>query len=460
MPTNAGLGYNLILGAKKAIENANSNPFNNMPFLENGTGIESVKVSRAKFAPKADDPTVAGADPSMKLPDAQQSVDPQAIASILKNMLQMLAKAAATSNATSPPAISNTVTDALTGALSILATNYGFDNLLNILINTFANDQFDQLEKNYDEIIINAIVSLVENVTKYGENNLPYLVVPKIIVPTVNSNTPSPIVSSVPDLYLQVYYISENNPFPGYVTWEGPSGDFIYTLSTATTPPYTSASIAITTSAQQELVADLTPYIISGSLTVVQLNAVLDMVFANTQANGLNNSLGNNASNNMMQLLQQLLGILGPIINNTKNNHLPPSVLNQQSVNKSLEKFSKNMSIIKKMKSDTTGAFNIQSLLSQLSSIGGGSVNLSSIISILNTGGMSPSSIISLLNSGLTNSSVSSLNTVAINNPTLTANNIGTIASITTTLQNANVVPSEISSIQLLLSEIINVNQS
>ena len=137
MPTNAGLGYNLILGAKKAIENANSNPFNNMPFLENGTGIESVKVSRAKFAPKADDPTVAGADPSMKLPDAQQSVDPQALASILKNMLQMLAKAAATSNATSPPAISNTVTDALTGALSILATNYGFDNLLNILINTF-----------------------------------------------------------------------------------------------------------------------------------------------------------------------------------------------------------------------------------------------------------------------------------------------------------------------------------
>lgn len=459
MASNAGLGYNLILGAQKAIENPNSNPFNNMPYKENGTGVENIKTARKKFAPKADDPTVAGADGNQSLPDAQNQVDPQKLSSILKNMLQQLAKAAATSGATSPPAIQNTVTDALTGALAALAKIYGFDNIVNILINTFSNNQYYELEPSYNQVVIDAIVSLVQNVIQYGVNNLPYNVVPQIITPSPTGAIPSPLVASVPDLYLQVYYIISANPFPGYVTWEGPNGDFVYTISDSSTPPYPSADVANLTQTQQLIVSLLAPYFQTGILTVPQLNSVLDQAFATTQNNGLNNSLGQNSNNNMMQMLQQLLGTLGGIIQNTQNNHIPKSVLNQPSVNASLKKFANNMSIIKKMKDDTKGAFDLQSVLGQLtqmSSGGSGSGSGDSPLSMSNSGGLSLSSISSLLNSGMSSSSVSSLNTIVTNNPSLTANNVTTIASITSTLQQANVAQNEIILIQTLLSEVIN----
>lgn len=456
MTSNAGLGYNLKIGQKKAIENANNNPFNQMPFLDNGTGVELIKTARKLFAPKADDPTVAGADPSMNLPDAMKSVDPQGIAAILKQMLPMLAMAAATSSATSPSAINDTVTDAFTGALSILANTFGFDNTIFILANTFTNNQFASLETTYDDIVVNAIVSLIQNYAQFGVNNLPYLVSPAIEVSN-NGPIPSPIVSPVPDLYLRVYYISSSNPFPGYVTWEGPAGDFVYTVMDNSTLPYSSASIQTTTDVQSEIVSILSPYFAAGSLSVNQLNAALDQAFSSTQSNGMNNAIGNNSSNNLMQLLSQILGILGGIISNTQNNHIPKSVLNQQSVNDSLKKFANNMSIIKKMKDQTKGAFNIESILGQLSQLGS---QLSSLISMNNNGGLSPSSIISLLNSGLSQSSVSSLNNVVVGNSTLTANNVGSIASLTSSLEAANASATEIASVQILLGEVLNVSNA
>ena len=49
-------------------------------------GKPGVKDARKKFAPNADKPTTASADPSKKLPETVKKVDPQAISAVLQNI--------------------------------------------------------------------------------------------------------------------------------------------------------------------------------------------------------------------------------------------------------------------------------------------------------------------------------------------------------------------------------------
>jgi hypothetical protein len=85
--------------------------------------------------------------------------------------------------------------------------------------------------------------------------------------------------------------------------------------------------------------------------------------------------MGKNAGTNVMGLLSSLLGVLGPVINNTLSLHLPFSVLNQGGIAMSMQKFSKNMAIMKKMKSDSLAGFNLpgglSSMLGALSGVAG-----------------------------------------------------------------------------------------
>ena len=120
--------------------------------------------------------------------------------------------------------------------------------------------------------------------------------------------------------------------------------------------------------------------IIKGKITPEELNVILDKNSIQVQNNGMNKSLGQNSGQNLMQLLSMLLGIAGPILNKAKSNHLPQSVMDQGSMNKSLEKFSKNIAIAKKMKDVSKGAFDLPSALSGL---------MSALSSMSNSGGNS-----------------------------------------------------------------------
>jgi hypothetical protein len=103
------------------------------------------------------------------------------------------------------------------------------------------------------------------------------------------------------------------------------------------------------------------------------LNRYLRKQDANVENNGMEKSMGKNAGVNVMGLLSQLLGILGPVINNSLSMHLPVSVLNQGAISQSMEKFSKNMAQIKKMKNDSMPAFALPGgLSSMIGALGGG----------------------------------------------------------------------------------------
>ena len=111
------------------------------------------------------------------------------------------------------------------------------------------------------------------------------------------------------------------------------------------------------------------------------------------------------------------------------------------------------MNILQMMKNKSMVAFALPSALSSLGSL------LSSVtggitVSLGQNGGISASSLIAMVNSGMAQSVVTSLNTLAINNQNLGVNTISTIASVASALSNAKVSASNIIAIQTLLAEI------
>lgn len=462
--------------------------YNNAPFVDNGSGPNGIENSVKQFAPLAKLSTIAGVDPSLKLPDAIAQVGTSG--EVLKNMMSLLnivkgIMAMANSGSGSGAAggggtgVVKTVTTALTGALAIIANKYGFLNVINILTKTFSNGAFYQLEQDYDTIMIEAIVSLVSNAAQYGTTDIPYPTTPTVIYQSVDTPVPQPIYGFAPDFYVQQYYSPDSDPWPGFVQWLGPKGDYIYTVRGATQPNYSTPQQAVYDAAQTQLANLLSPYFERGVITVQDFNMILDEVSVTTTNNGTNASLGNNSSNNIMALAMQLLGIIGSMINQAQNSHLPSSVLNVGSMTETLNKFTKNIAYLQQMKNVSKPAFSLPNALGALSSLGslggvlgdaltgltsmGGVAStlaqatgaLNGVLSILPTGGLSPNSINNLTESGISQNSVSNINTIVYNNPNLSTYSIATIASVTSVLEKANIPQSEINQIQILLSEII-----
>lgn len=370
-PTKRAANFNVGAGgeaAKKLIDKDLSK-YNNAPHESKNKGVSSVKKARAKHAPNADKPTTASADPSQKLPETVKKVDPQAASAILQNMLSMLAMVRNTSNATSPVTTTKIVTDALGGALAILAHKHGFERVIKVFKECLENNGINRISPEYRTIVKEALALLIKNSIENGPNTLKLSEKPTVIKYQVGGRVPIPVYGFPPDLYIQQYYTVEEDPFPGYIQWKGPNGDYIYTVRGAELH-FTNADDHIYSMAEEQLAKDLEPYIIKGKLTPEQLNAILDKNSKQVQNNGMNKSMGQNSGQNLMQLLNMLLGIAGPILNKAKSGHLPQSVMDQGSMNKSLEKFAKNMSIAKKMKDDAKNAFNLPGPLAGL--LGGG----------------------------------------------------------------------------------------
>ena len=385
LPNNSALRsqHNPIgSGAEKTFKdgvNKDRSKFNEAPHVDRKKGKPGVKDARKKFAPNADKPTTASADPSKKLPETVKKVDPQAISAVLQNMLSMLAMVRDISNATSPVAVTKTVTDALAGALAILATKYGFERVIKIFKECLDNGGINRISPDYQTIVKEALAQLIKNSIENGPTKLKLSEKPTVIKYQVGGTVPLPIYGFPPDLYIQQYYTVEEDPYPGYIQWKGPNGDYVYTVRGAELH-FETPEAHIYSMAEEQLAKDLEPYIIKGKITPEELNAILDKNSTQVQNNGMNKSLGQNSGQNLMQLLNMLLGIAGPILNKAKDGHLPQSVMDQGSMNKSLEKFSKNMAIAKKMKDVSKGAFDLPSALSGL---------MSALSSMSNSGGNS-----------------------------------------------------------------------
>lgn len=367
------------IGLKLNAFNTKDDKYNNARHTENNSGKPDIKTAKQLHAPNADLPTTASADPSKKLPEVLSQVDPMRAAQTLMQMFSSLSMVRNLMNSASPTPRRRTITDSLSGALCILSKEFGFEYVIDVMNKALENDGLLAIDEAYRDIVKNALASLIEKSIQYGPTNIPVSSY-NVISYTVSSSITLPglIVDIAPDLYLQQYYPIESDPYPGYIHFKYENTSVFIRRKTGD-PTYTSAEEEIYAVSEKELAEDLRPYFVNKNLTAIDLNIYIKKQDINVENNGMDKTMGKNAGTNIMGLLPQLLGILGPVINKLQSQHLPVSVLNQGAISQSMEKFSKNMAQIKKMKSDSSQAFAIPGALGGLTGILGNVAGISGL---------------------------------------------------------------------------------
>lgn len=310
---------------------------------------QKLEKNREKHAPNADLPTTASGQKGEKdLSALAQKVDPQALSSIMPQMHSMMGQVSAAMSGSSQSSRKTVVQDILTGALLILSEEFGVEFVLWMLSEALDDGAIRYIHADYRSIVTDAIANIVELVAEYGEHNLPLHTYHTV---TVIGEEPDPVVTDVPDLYVQQYYLFDQDPTPGYIDWVSQDGETtVYTLRTVGDPYYETPIEEIRHIQETALAVALHDYFEDENLTAKVLGEILIDFDTRTKAGLDDKSMGKNAGNNIGQLMQQLMGYMAPIVNKQKEQQLPPSVLNKSSINDSLEKYSQNMAQLRNIK--------------------------------------------------------------------------------------------------------------
>lgn len=327
---------------------------------------KELKEATDMFAPNGQSikSTILAQKGLKNLADVVAQFDPQGtgqVAPYMYSMLQQILSAAGgnsgskSSGSAPSPSSKRTVEDALTGALSILANKYSFEQITETFNNALKNNGIKLIDQEYRSIVKNALANLYKNYTLYGPGNMPYFV-PSAVVTTIGP-VPSPLVTVVPDLYVQQYYYPSQDPYPGYIKWVLPQEDdeaeeiAVFTERKIGDIYYISPDEEIYSLAEQELALALDPYVENKNLTAKILNDLLADETETVEKNKREKSSGKNSSQNLLKLLIQLAGYAGQLTQKQQSVQLPVSVLNKGSINKTQQNFMENISKIRDMKS-------------------------------------------------------------------------------------------------------------
>lgn len=369
--------------------------------MSRGDPAKSHSQEARKAASKADIPTLAAADKYQKLPEALMQADPAMLSQVLpnfirqfmqiRNLLTSFDSMNKNSNGSNKNTTANNdITNVFSGALAILVNRFSYYQVLTVLFNALGDNKYKNITTGFQDIVLNAIIALVVKADKYGIGNIPYSTIPEV---TYGSRVPTPLYASyndIPDYYVQTYYAPELDPHPGYMEWVGTNGDKVYVKRTKTDYPYSSVDHEVHTTAEINFAEELKPYFIENNLTVEILNPLLIKYNSYLIDNKLNKNMGKNSANNMLSLLSMFAGLAAQLASKAQTNHLPPSVLDQGSMSKTLDEHKKNIGKLKKMKSLSETAF-----ISNMTIPGLGSINgfggLSSLMSMLSNSGSSNS---------------------------------------------------------------------
>jgi hypothetical protein len=326
---------------------------------------ESLSKEIEKNAPNANLKSTILAQKGIKdIASVVAQTDPQGTGQIAPQMYQMMqqiftaisAGSGSSGSSKSPPNsdTKKTVEDALTGALSILANKYPFEQITETFNKALANDGIKLIDKEYRTIVKNALANLYTNYILYGPGNMPYFV-PSSVVENVGP-LPSPLVTVVPDLYVQQYYYPVNDPYPGFIKWVATQEDeeleevAVFTQRKLGDPYYVTADEEIYSIAEQELATNLDLYVETVTLTAKILNDLLDIEIGGVEKNKMEKTNGKNSSSNLLSILIKLAGYAGQIVQSQQSTHLPPSVLNKGSISQSQNKFMENIGKMRDMK--------------------------------------------------------------------------------------------------------------
>ena len=357
------------------------------PADKEGEEGKTLSDVRDKFAPKAEIPTTASAKPGeLDLPSILKKVDPNNLSSILPSMFQQFAKVNSVLNASAPSSRKVVIQDSLTGALQRLSNKYGFTKVIKAMDKALDNYGIDQIEESFVSIVENAIANLIQAVIQYGDN-IPIADLPAVVYGT---KIPSLVVTVVPDLSTKQYYTPETDPYPGYIHWISVDLISYYVRRGVTDYPFSSMEEETKVISELELADKLDPYVYNNTLTAALINQFLSEQDTYIDNTNMENNVGKNSSTDLAGLASSILGDVGTAVGATSQS-LANSVLSATGINKALDEFTKNLSVLKKMKTDAEDIIKVASSLTTLPSV-------SSIVSSLNIPSEASSAVQSVLN--------------------------------------------------------------
>lgn len=351
------------------------------------TDLENKKAGAA-LGGKNKNPTIAAVDRKHKsVKSALDEVDPQRLSEIFKNMhnefnkisnmLSFSLPSGSSSSSTPTPtsSVSDILIDALTGALALLVREYGYERVVNFLVNILGDGKHLLLPDEYKIIVRQALIILIVAVVLYGESDIPVSELPEIVF---GDNIPENLVTFVPDLYVQNFYSFENDPYPGYIEWEGPDGDLVYTIRGVDDLPYSSSEDYVYTLAERGLYEALKIYFENENIviSIVIFISLLYRFCKEIEENGMNVTVGKNGNKSTIDVTSLLGSVLGGMTNLAQNVHIPDSILDKTKLTQALNEFKQTQgrikqvlkpSFIKAAKTDPSETIN--SVISSISSL-------------------------------------------------------------------------------------------
>lgn len=412
-------------------------PFARLNNKKEGIGVKELR-DKAQLKEK---PTTADARKGTKdLPSALSQVGNAA--SFLQNMYPMMSMVSAIAGGGSQSSRKRVIEDSLSGALAILVNTYNYDLVVSAFDAALANDGIKLIDEVYRDVIKTALANLFKSAVQFGPNNVPVYSYSTV---TTIGPVPSPLVTEVPDLYLQEYYIQAEDPYPGYIKWNSQdSSDFVFTERQIGDKYYVSPQEEIYSISEQELAAALDPYVRDQNLTAQILNELMREQDSSVEFNTNEKTMGKGTGSggaNALRLVISLLGYISVISNFQKTAQLPFSVLNTGSMVASLTRHEKRMAELVRMKGMLKTAATPLQGASLLSSAFGGLGGLAGVGGVV-TSLTNVSSVVQNISSatGLSN----------ITNITASIPNVASVtASVSTSTGNVNVsvrVPSVLTS--------------
>jgi hypothetical protein len=206
-----------------------------------------------KLGPTKNKPTTAASTKPPapgKTSDVQniiKEVDPSALSASLPNVNKAFTTVRDQIQQFSPAGIINNASNALTNALAALSSSLGIDGVLNAIGGAFAAPSI--LGAFNMSILGSAALGLMALGASSSSGSGRGSTVSAVNPPPMNQATPYThkppenlivTIDKVPTTYIKQYYEYTVDPFPGYIVWLGPTGDYLYTIRDE--PNYTSAA--------------------------------------------------------------------------------------------------------------------------------------------------------------------------------------------------------------------------
>ena len=344
---------------------------------------KSLDEIRKEIAPDADKPTTASAKPGQKdLQTVQLQIDPNGLSALFSGAASQLSSINSLVSSTTQSTRNETLYLALADALRILINDFSYEEVIVRIDSIFGDGGFNLLSSNIKDIVRKGIAEIIKDVSEYGPDDIPK---PEyyILVKEDFENIPEKVVAVPPQLYKQQYFLYKNDPFPGYEEWRSEEEKEIVFIKRKIGDYYfESMQEDISGTSSLEISSFLSPYI-ANPKTVLTIKMFDDMMIQqenNIKKNGMDKALGaGSGGGGLSSVLSQLLGQLSDSINLQSESQLPNSVLNAQSINKSMGAFSENMAIVNRVNQMMDKAFILPSVLDDLKNIKMDKLNSSNV---------------------------------------------------------------------------------